>query len=264
MRIVATVALLLAGFVPCFGQIEQIRTVLQKASNRYDPSLLDMLSLELADDQIRAIELRDIQGLQPLLEKCLSSPDERIQNIAGAVLLGFTLRLDGGQVMEPYVDYFAANFTSSNRLKKKQSIALLALGLPKPGKRASAALAAHFEDPENNAEEFSMFGKGILYSYPEDAEKIRYVLHAVRQRNDPEITRGFIQGFGLEHSTNELALEFIREGLSNPRTRAVSLEAIERLPVNTRGHFDATLLRIAADPDEKKADRDAAQKLLKR
>jgi len=263
-NLILTLLVLIGMTMPCLGQVDAIRAGLEKRAARtgQPPEVFhEIASLEM--DKIYALPSDGLKSLQPLLEKCLKSGDRTQHDAAHMVLMIFSFRLDGAELLDPYIDLIAQDLKSSKDWDRTNAISLLSLVYSRPSDRAIEILKAKFPDPANSTEEFQNIAIGLLCARPEDSKLALEVLAAVRKRKDDTVFGAVMHIFGLRRSTAKEALEFIKEGLNRPETTAYAMEAIERLPNSASPFFVADLARIAADPAEKKANRDAAQKLLK-
>ena len=263
-QLILALSALIGTSMSCIGQVDAIRAGLEKRAARtgQPPELFHEIA-SLETDKIYALPSDGLKSLQPLLEKCLKSGDRAQHDAAHMVLMIFSFRFDGAELLDPYIDLIAQDLQSSKEWDRTNAISLLSLVYSKPSDRAIAILKAIFTDPANNTEEFQNIAMGLLCARPEDSKLALEVLTAVRKRKDDKVFGTVMQVIGLRSITTNEALEFIKEGLNRPETTAYAMKAIEQMPRSSSQFFVTDLARIAADPSEKKVNRDAAQKLLK-
>ena len=263
-KMILTLLVLIGMTMPCLGQVDAIRAGLEKvAAQTGQPSDLFHEVASLGVDTMNALPGADLKSLRSLLAKCLESGDRAQHDAAVSVLMLFSFRLDGAELLDPYLDFIAQDLQSSKKSDRTVAISLLNLYYFRPSDKAVAILKAKFPDPANDTDEFQNIAMGLLCARPEDSKLALEVLTAVRKRKDDKVFGTVMQVIGLRSITTNEALEFIKEGLNRPETTAYAMKAIEQMPRSSSQFFVTDLARIAADPSEKKVNRDAAQKLLK-
>jgi hypothetical protein len=98
---------------------------------------------------------------------------------------------------------------------------------------------------------------GVYYGADEDNRLVK---------EKPALTGGILEQIGVYRIRDPEAIEFVKAALGNPRpeVRLTAVNAVQQMSVDLRPMFQTILQHIAADPEERRETRSAAEWVLGR
>ena len=247
--------------------IEQLHGVLERIANT--PDSVTIPAPESLADRVAALpsaSVADVNYILPTARACLLSSNPVVKKHGLAVLIGVALRADSASLLSGLLSDLAPMLDDLDAGIRTGAMFVMSTLHPHSPYVVLQYLTPRLMDASRSVAEVLNLAGGMLAVAPDDQTVIEQIVKVAKQRPQKELVGGVLQRLGSVKTTNEEALQFVDQSLSNSnreiRRDAVS-SLIGRRPDVIR-RFEARLRQIAEDPNEDRITRSIASQVRAR